>query len=642
MWAARYWFAVHKLTLGVGDTVFYDARGRPWFRMDEQRRDVPLAQISPFLRKAVVAVEDHRFYKHGGIDLIGVARAVFRDVRSGGVVEGGSTITQQLARTVFLSNERTWGRKLKEAVLARMIEQQLSKDQILELYLNRVYLSAGVYGVENMSRRLYGKPARNVTLAEAALIAGLIRAPSALSPWSNLDGAVARSRVVLARMREVGLATPEAERSALAAVPRIQPYAVASAARAGYAKEYLRQQFRDRFGGDHPPDWQVHTTFLPELQDMAERAVARGLARYPAGLQAALVALDPQSGDVLALVGGRDFRSSAYNRAVRARRQPGSAFKPFVYAAALERGYSPVSVLTGLNGFVAGGPEEWSPQNAHGEAPDEMTLREALLESNNRASAALLQKISTKPVLRVAYDAGLRGLPDVPSLALGTGEATPLAMALGYAVFDNGGWAVRPRAIARVLDADGSTALDNAVERNRVLPAGVAFQMVSMLEDALGRGTGAGARSLGINFPAAGKTGTTDQFRDAWFVGFTPRMVAAVWVGFDQPATIGKNAYGARVAMPIWAAFMTQAARVVRPGEFRVPDGLRQEPLCRVSYLKPMRDCPVYTEYFKEGDSVPARLCPVHQGPLKQRAERAVEGVFSAIGRKLKGIFGGK
>ena len=639
IWAVRYTFAIQGLTKGIGDTVFYDGHGRPWFRMDEQRRDVPLDKISPLLRSAVVAVEDHRFYRHGGVDPIGIARAVFRNVRSQGVVQGGSTLTQQLARMVFLSNERTWGRKFKEAGLAELMERQLSKNQILELYLNRVYLSAGVYGVENMSRKLFGKSAHDLTLQEAALIAGLIRAPSALSPWSNPDRALARSHVVLERMRETKAITEPQERAAAAAPPDVQPEAVANAVPGGYAKEFLRQQFRDHFGGDHPPDWQVRTTFLPELQNLAEQAVERGLARRRPGLQAALVALDPQTGDLLALVGGREYHASQFNRALRSKRQPGSAFKPFVFAAALERGYSPVSVLSGLTLFVANGPQEWSPQNAHGELQDELTLREALLESNNRASAALLSKISTRPVLRVAYDAGMRGLPDVPSLALGTGEVTPLDLTLAYAVFDNGGWSVRPRSIASVIDADGGTALENEVKRERVISDEVAYQMVSMLEDVVERGTGASARSLGVTFPAAGKTGTTDQFKDAWFVGFSSTLVAGVWVGFDQPASIGPNAYGARVALPIWADFMTHAARVLRPGRFERPEGLRPEQLCRVSYLQPMQDCPLYTEYFKSGDSIPSRLCPIHTGPLKQRAERAVEGFFSSIGRKLKGIF---
>src|SRR5262245_31871414 len=327
--------AVHRLTRGIGDTVFYGADGQPWFRLDEQRHDVSVDDISADLQHAVVAVEDRRFYHHPGLDPIGIARAVVRDVRYGGRFEGGSTLTQQLARTLFLSNVRTYGRKVKEAGLALLIEAQLSKKQILEFYLNRVYLSAGVYGVETMSEHLFRKPARSVTLPEAAFIAGLIRAPSALSPWTNYDGALERSHVVLALMRDQGLITASQEEAARRVRPRIQPYRQPQDARFGYAKEFLRQQFRNEFGGDNPPDWQVHTAFQPALQDAAERAVTGGLDRLRRqGLEAALVAVDPSTGDILAMVGGASYARSTFNRAVRSKRQPGSAFKPFVYAAA--------------------------------------------------------------------------------------------------------------------------------------------------------------------------------------------------------------------------------------------------------------------------------------------------------------------
>src|SRR6185295_2179376 len=267
--------------------------------------------------------EDHRFFKHPGIDPIALGRAVFRNIREPGTVEGGSTLTQQLARTLFLSNQQTYGRKAREALLALIIDSALSKQQVLELYLNRIYLSAGVYGVETMSRHLFGRPAKTLSLAESALIAGLARAPSALSPWSNLDGAIERSHVVLTRMREERFITQPQEQAARRAAIRIRPYPGADDARGGYAKEFLRQAFRDEFGGDHPPDWEVRTTFSQELQEMAERAVAEGLKRVnDPELQAALAVVDVHSGDILALVGGRDFRQSQFNRAARSRRQP--------------------------------------------------------------------------------------------------------------------------------------------------------------------------------------------------------------------------------------------------------------------------------------------------------------------------------
>jgi len=640
LWVGRHYFAIWRLTRGVGDTVFYSGDGRPWFPLDEQRRDVSLDQVSPYVVKAVIAVEDRRFYRHPGIDPVGLVRAGWRDVRSGGVVEGGSTLTQQLARTLFLSNERTWARKAKEALLALMLEQVLTKDQILELYLNRVYLSGGVYGVEAMSRKLFVKRARELSLAESALVAGLIRAPSALSPWSNIEGALQRSERVLAKMRQEGFISAEDERSALHAHLRITSSPGLADTRSGYVKDYLRQLFRDQMGGDHPPDWQVRTTFLPAVQAAAEQSVAAGLRRLGIpGLEAALVALDPSTGDLLAVVGGHDFNAAPFNRAVRSRRQPGSAFKPFVYAAALERGMSPVSVLDNLQSIAAGAYQEWAPRNAEGYAPESQTLREALLESNNQAAVALQQRIGAGAVLKVADEVGLHGLPNVPSLALGTGLVTPLELTAAYAVFPNGGWAVKPRAIVRILDDGGSTAYENPVDRRRVLSEPVAFQALTMLRDVVDMGTAASARSLGLRIPAGGKTGTTDEFKDAWFVGFSTSVVAGVWVGFDQPAAIGRDAYGARVALPIWAEFMRRTARALPAGEFEPPPGMREVELCRVSYLRPVETCPVYVEYFKEGDDIPSRLCPIHRGSLRQEARRAVDDLLASLGRKLRHIF---
>ena len=639
-WLFRQGYAVHRLTRGVGDTWFLSADGRRWFRMDEQHQDVPLAQIPSHLQQAFIAVEDHRFYQHPGVDPIALGRAVVRNLRSPGTVEGGSTLTQQLARTLFLSTKRSYGRKAREAVLALMIDAQLSKTQILELYLNRIYLSAGVYGVETMARHLFGKPARQLTLAESALIAGLARSPAGLSPWSNLEGAVARSHVVLARMRQEGFITAGQEEAAKYARVKVRPYPGSQDPRAGYAKEFLRQRFRDEFGGDHPPDWEVRTTIVRELQAAAERAVGEGLRRFGRrDLQAALVALDPRTGDILALVGGRDFRQSQFNRATRSRRQPGSAFKPLLYAAALEHGYSPVSVLEGLATVAPQGPEEWAPRNAHGETTDVLTLRGALLESNNRAASVLQQRVGSRPVLRLASDAGLRDLPDVPSLSLGTGLVTPLDMTAAFAMFPNGGLAVRPRAILRVTDADGVAVHEDTSRPERVISAETAYQMVSMLGDVVDYGTATGVRQSGIRTPVGGKTGTTNDFKDAWFVGFSSTVVAGVWVGFDKPETIARDAYGSKYALPIWSDFMRQALQA-RPGkEFVPPPTLRDEPLCRISYLKPVEDCPTYTEYFKEADRVPGRLCPLHKGTVKQRVRRAVEGFFSGVGKRIGGIF---
>jgi 1A family penicillin-binding protein len=638
-WLARQTYLVYKLRRGVGDTWFLSADGKPWFRLDEHRRDVPLAAIPPHVRDAFVAVEDHRFYRHIGVDPVALGRAVVHNLRSQSA-QGGSTLTQQLARTLFLSNQKTYGRKIREAVLALNIDAQLTKDQILELYLNRIYLSAGVYGVETMSQNLFGKPATSLTLAEGALLAGLPRAPSALSPWTNLEGARERSHVVLRRMREEGFITGEQQRAAEKARIKIRPYPGAADPRHGYAKEYLRQQFRDTFGGDHPPDWEVRTTFVPALQDAAEVAVSNGLRRFrDRDLQAALVAVDPETGDILAMVGGRDFRQSQFNRAARSRRQPGSAFKPFLYAAALDNGYSPVSVLSGLATIAPQGPDEWAPRNSDGDTPDALTIREALIESNNRAASALQQRLGSRPVLRLASDVGMRDLPDVPSLSLGSGVVTPLELTTAFAAFPNGGYAVRPRAIKAVINGDGAPALEHEVSRDRVISEQTAYQMVSMLSDVLDRGTASAARSWGVRFAAGGKTGTTNGFKDAWFVGFSSSIVVGVWVGFDKPETIASNAYGSRYALPIWSDFMRNAARQRPARAFDVPAGMHEMELCAVSYERPVEGCPTYVEYLKEGDHAPGRLCTLHQGSIKQRVRRAVEGLFSGLGKKIKGIF---
>lgn len=634
----RYSFAVNKLSRGIGQTMFYGADGTPWFPLEEHRRDVPLGRISAHLQDAVVAIEDHRFHSHVGVDPIGIGRAIVRDLKAGGLEEGGSTLTQQLARTLFLTGSRDFTRKGKEAVLALMIEQRLSKAQILELYLNRIYLGGNVYGVEAMSRNVFGKSAADLSLSEAAFIAGLIRMPSALWPWSHYDRAVERSRVVLTRMREERFITPQAEQAARAAPPRILADPGLTRNASGYAEDYLRQQFRAAFQDDNPPDWKVQTPFIPAMQREAERAVSEGLRRFrQTGLQAALVAIDPHTGDVLALVGGRDFRRSPFNRAVNAKRQPGSAFKPFVYTAALESGLSPVSMVSGLNSLRVPGYDEWEVRNASTETRDALTLREALYESNNQAAVRLQTQVGSRPVLQLAAALGLPRMPDVPSLALGVGEATPLQLTAAYAVFPNGGFAVAPRPILQVLDSDGYAVFNQEVQRKPVIFEAIAYQMISMLADVVDTGTGAAARSLGVRFPVAGKTGTTDDFKDAWFVGFSTSVVAGVWVGFDQPASIGADGYGARYALPIWADFMSRAARIRKPESFRVPTTVEAVRLCRVSHLLPRDTCPAYTEYFKHADVIPDNKCDVHRGPTPAEV---IGGVFSRIGKAIGGIFG--
>jgi len=641
VWTGRHAVAIYHLNRGVGGTVFYDAMGREWFPLDEQRLDVPFEQISTNFKDAVIAVEDHRYYSHFGVDPIAVTRAAVYNFRSSAGTQGGSTITQQLARTLYLSNARTFARKAQEAALAVMLEVFLSKKEILELYFNRVYLSGGIYGVESMSEKLYGKPASKLTLGEAALVAGIIRAPAAYSPWTHFDNARRRSFVVLQRMREEEKITPEQEQAARAEQIRIRPLTAVSKARYGYAKEYLRQQFRDIYGGDNPPDWKVYTSFVPELQDAAETAVRNGLRQLGGGnLQAALVAIDPNTGNILAMVGGSDFTTAPYNRAVRSRRQPGSAFKPFVYSVALENGMSPVSTISGIRQVVINAPEGvWIPRDERASEQESLTLREALFESNNAAAVLLQQHVGSRPILRLVNDLGVSNQPDVPSLALGSGLVTPLQLTAAYAVFPTLGSRVRPRGLIEVHDADGDLLHRTNIETEQVLTPEVAFQMLTMLEDVIDRGTGAAARRLGVHGAVGGKTGTTNDYRDAWFVGFNSAVVAGVWVGYDQPTRIREGGTGARVALPIWADFMRRTTQRLPAHAFEPPGDMRSEDLCHLSYLRPVEGCPTYTEYFKEGDDIPSRLCTIHQGTIKQRVQRAVQGIFGAIGKGLKGIF---
>jgi len=640
-WTLRHAWAIYKLNRGVGDTVFYDAGGRPWFRLDEQRQDVQFGQISTSFKDAVIAVEDHRYYLHPGLDPIGLTRAAFQNLRSDRRTQGGSTITQQLARTLYLSNKRTYGRKLKEAALSLMLELFLSKKEILQLYMNRIYLGGGVYGVEAMSRRTFGKPASDLTLAEAALLAGVIRAPASYSPWNHPGQARQRSLVVLRRMREEGKITREQELAARRERIRIRPATPASNARHGYAKEYLRQQFRDLVGSDNPPDWKVHTTFVPEAQDAAEAAVRTGLSRLGiAGLQAALVAMDPKTGNLLAMVGGSDFQSAPFNRATRSRRQPGSAFKPFVYATALERGLSPVSAMSGLQQVAVHAPEGvWIPRDDRAKTHDTMTLREALLKSSNAAAVLLQQQVGARRVIQLASDLGVVDQPDVPSLALGSGLVTPMELTAAYAVFPGMGFRVRPRGLATIEDAAGDVVERVRIDSEQVLSPQVAFQMVTMLQDVAGRGTAAGLRRYNLSMAVAGKTGTTNESHDAWFVGFSSSIVVGVWLGFDEPRTIRSDASGSRVALPIWADFMRRTARRFPADPFAPPPRMHRETMCQLSYHRALDGCPSYVEYFKPGDHVPTQLCELHSGSLRQRAERALREVLGVIGEEIREIF---
>jgi len=581
-------------------SVLLDADDRPVFTLaKEHRLEVALAEVSPHLVRAVVAIEDRRFFDHEGFDPVRIVGSSLAVLRAGKAVQGGSTITQQLARQT-LGREKTVRRKLKELLIAIELERQFTKREILELYLNKVYFGDGLYGIEAASRGYFGKRALDLTIAEGALLAGLLQAPSAYTPTVNPDKALARRHVVLQAMRETNtISTADYEGADRTPVQlqdglrRHEPYGA-------YFKEEVRRQLVQQFGVERVSEGglQIYTTIDMAKQRAAEAALTQSLktiertlasaksprqgassesATSPADpLQAALVAIDPESGAVRALVGGRDFAQSPYNRATQAERQPGSAFKPFVYAAALEVGYRPNDEIDRLDEPLQLADAAWSPDDEHA-AASSLTLREALRVSSNRAAVRLLGNVGLQRTLQTAHAFGFDNLPNVPSVALGSGEVTLNAMTAAFAAFANGGLLSRPFLVRRVLDQDGTVLFEHDEPAEHAITPENAYRMADMLADVVDFGTGSAARRLGFDLPAGGKTGTTNDYRDAWFIGFTPTLVAGVWVGYDQPRTIRPNGYASDLAVPLWTQFMKTATRGQPPRWLKAPRGLRDD-----------------------------------------------------------------
>ena len=654
-WAA--WFA-YDLTSdlpdkaqvrGLGDmaqaTTIYDAHNSPVFTIfKEQRLEIPLARISPNLIKAVISVEDQRFYEHSGVDPIRIAAAVLRNLQAGRRAEGGSTITQQLARQSFLTRDKTYRRKIKEVILAAHIEREFSKQEILEMYLNKVYFGDGLYGVEAASRGYFGKHASDLSIDEGALLAGLIQSPSSYAPTANLERAIARRNVVLQTMQGAGaIDAAQYERARRAGV-RLQNSIEIRESFGLYFKEQVRRELMERFGSARVIEGglKVYTTLDTALQQAAEKAIEDGLTTIesrksyphePRGkakgldyLQGALVAMDPETGAVRAMVGGRDFTDSRFNRATQAKRQSGSAFKPFVYATALEAGYSPASVIDNLNAPVATVQGDWIPEEGHSNATS-MTMRSALKISSNRAAVQMLTTVGIPKAVSEAQKLNMGTPPSVPSLALGSSEVTLMSMTAAYGAFADGGLVRTPVLVRRVEDDNGKVLYENRGGSQRAISEASAFLMSSMLANVINAGTASKARQSGFTLPAAGKTGTTNDYVDAWFVGYTPHIVTGVWVGFDQPKTIIRNGYAADVAVPIWAAFMKTATKDDKPDWFDRPSNVVGVNVCRVSGKLPSTGCynvttaddegnlenrsMVYTDYFVKGTQ-PTTTCPLH------------------------------
>ena len=527
---------------------------------------VRLSELPPYLPKAFVAIEDRRFYSHFGIDPIGVARALIRDVVGRGGMEGGSTLTQQLAKNLFLTQERSLSRKIQEAILALWLERKYSKDQILELYLNRVYFGAGAFGVEAAAQKYFGKDARQVTLSEAAVLAGLMKSPTRLAPNRNLNAANERAAEVITAMAEQGHITEAMAKLALAA-----PAQVVHAKGAGsvnYAADYVMDMLDDTVGAIDE-DIVVSTSLDPRMQAAAEHAVTEELAakgdRFGVE-QGALVALDPD-GAVKALVGGRNYADSQFNRAVAAKRQPGSAFKPFVYLSALEKGMTPDTVRDDAPISVKG----WKPEDYSREYFGPVTLTKALSLSLNTVAVRLGLEVGPKTVARTAHRLGITSeLEPNATIALGTSAVTPLELVAAYDAFANGGIGVQPHVIVRVRTAEGKLLYTRKnASFGRVIDPQYVAMMNTMMEETLLTGTAHKAELPG--WQAAGKTGTSQDWRDAWFVGYTSSLVAGVWLGNDDNSPT-KKVSGGNLPVEIWSRFMKAALAGTPPAD--LPSGV--------------------------------------------------------------------
>ena len=551
----------------------------------EKRVPVHLEEIPPYLREAVVATEDRRFYEHAGLDWRGIGRAILKDILAGRFKEGGSTITQQLAKVLFLNPEKTFQRKLKEAILALQIEKRYRKDEILSLYLNQIYLGSGAYGVEAAANRYFDKHVWELDLAECALIAGLPRGPTIYSPLINPDKALSRRATVLKNLRETGYITDEQYHQALdeplqlkagSGLGVVAPYFIA----------YIRPQLEEILGENllYRGGLTIQTTLKEGWQRVAQTALEKGLlaieGRHRSQAsggekpQGAVVILDARTGMILAMVGGRDYENSQFNRATMAYRQPGSAFKPIIYAYALEKGYTQADrIWDGPVSYPQAGGTVWEPQNYSGGFEGEITLRKALEISQNIVTIKLLERLGPSPVVDFAHHLGIESvLRSNLSLALGTSEMTLLELASAYQVFANGGIWAEPSGVVEVLDHNGRSLWKDTVASRLVLSQEIAYIVTNMLEGVIQKGTGKAASSL--PYSLAGKTGTTEDSRDALFVGYSPTIVTAVWVGKDSGDSLGDKETGARAALPIWREIMGKVLQNATASDFEVPDNI--------------------------------------------------------------------
>ena len=587
----------------------------------ERRYPVQLSGIAPVMINAILAAEDDRFFEHQGISPWSIVRAAFNNLRSRGIRQGGSTITQQVVKSLLLSPERSYTRKIREAILATRIEQALSKEEILTLYLNQIYFGRGAYGIEAAARVFFGKQAEELTVVEASYLAALPKAPSY---YSRHDRARERQRYVLQRMSELGFITSEQLREALETEVQFSEPQNINQTIAPHFVEFVRRELEKTYGADalYRDGLRIETTLNLEKQRAADAAVALGIASFEtrAGrtaaekrVQAALLSIDPYSGNIHAMVGGRDYNQSQFNRATQSRRQPGSAFKPIIYAAALDKGYTAASIIIDSPlAFEAGSSrkkEFWEPQNYDQKFLGPITFRKALTLSRNIVTVKILKDIDIGYALGYARAMGLEGdYTHGLSLALGSCGVSLLNLVKAYGAFCAQGVYAEPVAITRIVDRSGVEIARNRPKLVAALSPQTAYIMTSILQSVVEEGTGKKVRAL--QRPCAGKTGTTNDVRDAWFIGYTPDVVTGVWVGYDDLSPLGRNETGAVAAAPIWLDYMQHVYtnEPVRP--FPIPEGIVFERINPKTGFSPQtKSEPAIFECFKEGTQ-PTRFTP--------------------------------
>lgn len=587
----------------------------------ERRYPVKLSAIAPVMVNAILAAEDDRFFEHQGISPWSIVRAACNNLRSRGIRQGGSTITQQVVKSLLLSPERSYTRKIKEAILATRIEQALSKEEILTLYLNQIYFGRGAYGIEAAARVFFGKQAEELTLVEASYLAALPKAPSY---YSRHDRARERQRYVLQRMSELGFITSEQLREALETEVQFSELKDINQTVAPHFVEFVRRELEKTYGADalYRDGLRIETTLNLEKQRAADAAVALGIENFEtrAGrtaaekrVQAALLSIDPYSGNIHAMVGGRDYNESQFNRATQSRRQPGSAFKPIIYAAALDKGYTAASIIIDSPlAFEAGSSrikEFWEPQNYDQKFLGPITFRKALTLSRNIVTVKILKDIDIGYALGYALALGLEGdYTHGLSLALGSCGVSLLNLVKAYGAFCAQGVYAEPVAITRIIDRNGVEIARNRPKLVAALSPQTAYIMTSILQSVVEEGTGKKVRAL--QRPCAGKTGTTNDVRDAWFIGYTPDVVTGVWVGYDDLSPLGRHETGAVAAAPIWLDYMQHVytTEPVRP--FPIPEGIVFERINPKTGFSPQtKSEPTIFECFKEGTQ-PIRFTP--------------------------------